>query len=58
VGEPTGIAHTGRGGGGGAGQGGTGRDAPRRGHDDGAERSARDSGVPVEGGSNDRRRVR
>jgi hypothetical protein len=56
VGEQAGIAHTRRGGC--AGQGGTGGDASRRPCDDRAERSARDDGAPVEGGSVDHRRVR
>jgi hypothetical protein len=43
---------------GGARQGETGVDAPRWRRDDRVERSARDGGVPVEGGSDDRRRVR
>jgi hypothetical protein len=53
VGEPTGVAHAGKGGG--AGQGGTGGDAPRRRCDEGAAKSARDGSVPVGGGSGDLR---
>jgi hypothetical protein len=43
---------------GGAGQGGTRGDVPRRRRDDGAEGSARDGGVPVQGGSGGCRRPR
>jgi hypothetical protein len=48
VGEPTGIARVGKGGG--AGQGGIGGDAPKRRCDEGAAESAQDSDVPMEGG--------